>query len=201
MMGRVKWVGAVLGWSLVLTAGAAAQNLKIGILDEDMLRDKYTELRTALENLGDEVDAKQSEFDAMQKELVNQKKALDLQKSLTSDDKALAGLREKEKDLLASAQRLRDLMRDTNQEISQKRFQVLRTYTPHIQKAVDKVAADHGYDVILKRSDTAFFNKKLDVTDLILAELARMGPAKPASPEEPAKRNGNASAPTSGGSR
>ncbi len=192
MQGTMQRAAILLGLCLVCSLGASAQNLKIGVMDEDRLRDKFTQLREALDKLESDVGAKQKEFDDMQQTLVDEKKKLDLQKSLKPDD---AALKQKEKDLFGKLQDLRELMVDANRDLSKRKLDVLKTFTPHIQKAVDKVATDNSYDLILKRSDTYYFSVKVDVTDLVLAELERMGPVKMA-PIDASKPSGGAGSDT-----
>lgn len=172
MSAKMKWMGLLVGLSLLWAAGASAQAVKIGIMDEDKLRENYKELREALDKLEAEADAKQKEFDDLQVSLRDASRKLELRRDLNPDD---ATLKADERSLTENLQKLRGFMTDTNRELYRKRVEVLKPFVERIKAAVETVARENGYDLILKRGDVAYFSDKIDVTNLVLAELAKGG--------------------------
>ena len=170
MMARV-WKSTILGvCALMLCGAAAAQSLKVGVLDNDRLKDGYTELKESLAALEAQIDARKQQLRADQANFRVKVKQFEARKDLiTSDEEKRA----KQQELMEEDAKLRKDLSEANDEIYKEQEKALKPFVAKIQAAVETVAKAQKLDLVLKRDDLAYFNPKLDITSEVVLELTK----------------------------
>jgi len=148
---------------------ATAQTLKVGVLDNDRLREGYSTLKATLAQLDAQINARKQALKAKQAEFNVKVKEYEAQKDLLKDEEKRA----RQQKLMEESSNLRDELSNANDEIYKEQEKALKPFVAKIQAAVDKVAKEQHLDLVLKRDNLAYFNPSLDITDRVIVELTK----------------------------
>ncbi|PKL86291.1 MAG: hypothetical protein CVV22_03800 [Ignavibacteriae bacterium HGW-Ignavibacteriae-1] len=158
---------------LMLIASAnVALAQRVAFINSNTIREKFPEGQQAQQRVQSMIDEWKRELDAMQQKIDNLEFEIKKNRLIWTEDER----RTKESEL-ASQKRVREDYAKTVFEQSGKHDQALKTiYTPVEEKiyaAVQKVAADQGFDIILDQSiqPLPYVNYKFDLTVNVLREL------------------------------
>src|SRR6476469_2774352 len=156
-----------------LGLGVLGFSQRYAIIDTKYILDKLPEYKDAQKQLDDIAADWQKEIDGMQQELDRMYKDYDAEQVMLSDD-----LKKKREDQLFSKEKaLRDLQRKRfgfEGDLFKKRGELVKPIQDKVYNAVQKLAADRGYDFILDKSEgitVIFADPKLEKSDDVLKEL------------------------------
>ena len=156
-------------WLAVFTSHAQ----KYAIIDTRYILDKLPEYKAAQAKLDDIAADWQKEIDSMQSQLDKMYKDYDAEQVMLSED-----LRKKREDQLFLKEKyLRDQQRKRfgfEGDLFKKRQELIKPVQDKVYNAVQRIAAQRGYDFILDKSEgitVIFADPKLDKSDDVLREL------------------------------
>jgi outer membrane protein len=159
----------------LLAKNAAAQTMKIAVVDvqravmqtEDGLRAQAT-----LKKL---FDSRQQELNKRQQELGKQKEEIDKQAKVLSQ----AALQKKVDDWQKQMVELQQTFVEYNKELEKKQKEMTDPIFERVVGSIKRIAGTDGYDLIVDRATVAFSRSDLDLTDRVI-QLANGGSASPA---------------------
>jgi len=157
----------------ILLISFAANAQKYAIIDTRFILDKMPEYKAAQAKLDDIAAGWQKEIDSMQSQLDKMYKDYDAEQVMLSED-----LRKKrEEQLLSKEKNLRDQQRKRfgfEGDLFKKRQELIKPVQDKVYNAVQRIAAQRGYDFILDKSEgitVIFADPKLDKSEDVLREL------------------------------
>jgi len=166
-MKKIFLTVCLLGFALV------AFSQKYAIIDTKYILDKMTDYKAAQTRLDDIAAGWQKEIDSLQSQLDRMYKDYDAEQVMLSED-----LRKKrEAQLFSKEKELRDLQRKRfgfEGDLFKKRQELIKPVQDKVYNAVQRIAAQRGYDFILDKSEgitVIFADPKLDKSDDVLREL------------------------------
>ncbi|MEK7774662.1 MAG: OmpH family outer membrane protein [Candidatus Zixiibacteriota bacterium] len=164
---------AAMAVSVIFTATIAqAQAIKMGFIKEDRIRVEYKAFQKAEEQWNIESKAWDDEGSSKQLELQTMIDEYEKQKLILSEDKK----KEREATLRAKKDAL-DAFTKTifgpggQAEIKQK--MLLEPIYAAVNKAIEAVSIENGYDVVFTLTSIGYIKESYDVTDKVLEYLAR----------------------------
>ena len=153
--------------------GLAVTAQKYAIIDTKYILDRMPEYKQAQKQLDDVAAGWQKEIDSMQATLDRMYKDYDAEQVMLSEE-----LRKKREDQLFQKEKiLRDQQRKRfgfEGDLFNKRKELIKPVQDKVYNAVQKIAAQRGYDFILDKSEgitIIFADPKLDKSEDILREL------------------------------
>ena len=159
-------------FSLLLFAGVA-QAQKYAVIDTRYILDKMPDYKTAQKQLDDIAAGWQKDIDGQQTALDGMYKAFEAEQVMLSDD-----LKKKREDQLFNKEKsLRDLQRKRfgfEGDLFKKRQELIKPIQDKVYNAVQKMAAQRGYDFVLDKSEgitIIFADPKLDKSEDVLKDL------------------------------
>jgi len=165
-----KYLLAACGLLLV---ALASQGQKYAVIDTKYILDKVPEYKQAQKQLDDVAEGWQKDIDTKQAELDKMYKDYDAEQVMLSDD-----LKKKREDQLFNKEKeLRDLQRKRfgfEGDLFKKRQELIKPVQDKVYNAVQKIAAQRGYDFVLDKSEgitIIFADPKLDKSEDVLREL------------------------------
>ena len=161
----------------LLGKNAAAQTMKIAVVDvqravmqtEDGLRAQAT-----LKKL---FDSRQQELNKRQQELGKQKEEIDKQAKVLSQ----AALQKKVDDWQKQMVELQQTFVEYNKELEKKQKELTDPIFERVVGSIKRIAGTDGYDLIVDRATVAFSRSDLDLTDRVI-QLANGGSPGAAAP-------------------
>jgi outer membrane protein len=161
----------------ILAAGLiAAEPMKIGYVDFDQIMSDSRDAQDAQRILDNDRQTWLSQADDMKQEINRLRSEYDSRKMILSD----AGKREAEQKISTKEQELKDFLQDIfgdTGRLAEKNNQLLEPIMTKVRQAVEKVAEDNGYAMILT-SDALVYSKTslgLDITPLVIDEMNKLG--------------------------
>lgn len=160
----------VLVWAVALPAAWAQSSVRIGYVDMERLLTHAPQILAARRGLQQEFDARDVELRADSARLAELEQRA--QRATTEDERT--GLARQADALRRSIERTRQRLRE---ELSQRVDEETEKAWPRINDAIAAHGRDNGYDLIVT-SPVAYVSGRIDVTDDVLARLAREQAAK-----------------------
>ncbi|MFQ6674473.1 MAG: OmpH family outer membrane protein [Fidelibacterota bacterium] len=166
----VKWWMAL---ALLMVPVTGVAQLKIGFVQSDRIRAEYEEFKAAEGELQLEFRKVQYEFQTMSDRLDSLRKVFETQRLMSSPE----WRREKEQEISTLEKQVQDFqLRKVGPEgeLYQKQLQLETQIIQKVQKAVNKVAIDKGYDYVLDSMALLYGKPTHNLTDDVLYELRKM---------------------------
>jgi len=133
--------------------------------DRKLMQDTEKEFQAKLDKQRDRFEQLRDEYEKAVKEARNP--ALNEKARAEAEDKAM-----KHRDVLAEADKdLRQEMQKLQRELGDLDTRLLRQVTGDIREVITKYAQEAKYNVVLDGSTMAYFDPKMDVTDVILTRM------------------------------
>lgn len=183
-----------------LLSGAAAADLKFGVVDMSKAFSEFTKTKDAADRFKANVDKAQREMNERwsgYKTLMDgmQKLKKEISDPISSADvrgKKAAEFEEKAKKLRELEQEISEAQNRRTNQLKQEDIEIRRGIYDEILAAVREKAKAEGYDFVFDRSGMSlstvpvllYYKDATDLTDLVVAELNK----KPAESVEPAKK-------------
>lgn len=168
------------GWILFLfftiPVNGIAQ-LKIGFVQSDRIRAEYEEFKEAEGALQLEFRKVQYEFQTMSDRLDSLRQVFETQRLMSSPD----WRREKEQEIVNLEKQVQDFqLRKVGPEgeLYQKQLQLETEIIQKVQRSVNKVAIDKGYDYVVDSMALLYGKPTHNLTDDVLYELRRLTEAE-----------------------
>ena len=156
---------------LLFAAGVHAQ--RYAIIDTKYILDKMPEYKQAQKSLDEVAAGWQKEIDALQQDLDKMYKDYDAEQVMLSDDLK----KRREEQLFSKEKSLRELQRKRfgfEGDLFKKRQELIKPIQDKVYNAVQKLAAQRGYDFILDKSEgitVIFADPKLEKSEDVLRQL------------------------------
>src|SRR5438105_13191781 len=157
----------------ILSIAVVSNAQRYAIIDNKYIQDKMPEYKTAQKQLDDIAAGWQKDIETMQQELDRMYKDYDAEQVMLSDE-----LKKKREDQLFNKEKaVRDLQRKHfgfEGDLFKKRQELIKPVRDKVYNAVQRIAAQRGYDFILDKSEgitVIFADPKLDKSDDVLREL------------------------------
>jgi outer membrane protein len=157
----------------LLAIGFIGFSQKYVIIDTRYILDKMPEYKTAQKQLDDIAAGWQKDIDMKQSELDNMYKSYEAEQVMLSDE-----LKKKREDQLFNKEKdLRDLQRKRfgfEGDLFKKRQELIKPIQDKVYNAVQKMAVNRGYDLVLDKSEgitIIFADPKLDKSEDVLKDL------------------------------
>lgn len=175
-MKKLLSVTLLVAAALVIFAAAntQAQGLKVAVVRDDVIKQQYKAFQRAQEQWDTEKKAWDSTAAEMQQALQDMMSDYDKQKLILSDDKKKqreADIRSKQAALDAFTQ----LIYGPEGTAQKKNEELLGPILDNINKALELIATEDGYDLIFTNgSGLGYFKPSFDITDKVLATLEKL---------------------------
>ncbi|MDH3891821.1 MAG: OmpH family outer membrane protein [candidate division Zixibacteria bacterium] len=159
--------------SCMIVPTVSAQGMKLGYVKEDRIQQEYKAWQRAQDDWNLESKAWEDEALAKQQELQDIEEEYEKQKLILSDDKK----REREAAINAKKEALDAYTRQVfgpNGTAERKNQELLRPILENIQTAIEAVAIEGNYDLILTLQSVAYIKETYDVTDEVLTRLEEL---------------------------
>jgi len=156
--------GALVAFSMSVQAA----DLKVGYVQVDKILQDAPQTAESGKKLEREFGPRSQELERMQKQI------RDLETSLDKDGLTMSesDRRNKERDIGERKLEFQRKQRELREDINLRKNEELAGLQDRINKAVTKVAETEGYDLVVY-SGVAYANKKIDITDKVLANLGK----------------------------
>lgn len=157
---------------MLLAGGLLAKDMKIGYIISARILDEYPEAQDAQKILSDEIAEWQRQGQQMQTELEALGQELDQQAMMFYSEEKKA---EKAAEYQKKLDEFRNFQSGIEQRAMQRNQELFNPINEKIQKVIDTIAADEGYDIIFDAVGTniAYADQRLDITDLVLEQLQK----------------------------
>jgi len=156
---------------LLVTGLAIAKDTKIGLIISQRIMDEYPEAQDAQKILSDEINEWQRQGQQLQDELIEMEQEFQQLGLMLSEEKKA----EKQLELEQKYSEFRQFQVSIEERAIQRNQELFQPINDKIQKVIDEIAAEEGYDIILDAVGTniAYADPSLDITDRILEELEK----------------------------
>lgn len=173
----------VLAAALALAAGvlpAAAQSLKVAVINTEQVLLESETGKAALAELRTAREAKEAEGQALQKEIEDLRKRLTEGRLSLAEDK----IAELEQQLEERGIALRRFQDDATRELNKRRDDVLASIDRKVLPIINQVGQEQGYALIFRKfeSGLVFASEEVDITAEIIRRLDAGASAAAAAP-------------------
>ncbi len=157
---------------LLLSAVAAAANVKIGFINSEEVLEGYTGTRSILEGFNRDVDVWTQEAAARKRELDRAGRELTSQAPMLSDDKRREMEQDYQRRLTEYDQFVRNIW-GTDGLVVRRNEEILRPIAARVQTILARIGADEGYDLILDAAGGTilYADQAIDLTKRLIDEL------------------------------
>ena len=160
---------AIVGWP----GAGAAEELKVGFIDAQIVLDRSAVGKESKEQLEAYVKSRQQVIDVDETELRRLEEELKTQAAVLSEE----ALREKQETLQRKMIAYQKRAGEMSQEVQERRAEVLQGFNGYLKRAVKRVAEQEGYAYVLDKEaeggSVLFAAERYDLTEKVVAEMAR----------------------------
>ena len=173
-IGLIGWLGMAMLMLLVQPL-SAAEAVKVGVMDQQILMERSKAGKRALEDLKSYSLTRQKIINADDQELKDLEQAIQDPNSKLSE----AAKQEKQEQFRAKLETYQRRLADFNREIQQKQREMVAEYSKKVADAAQAVAQKEGYTAIIDKGSDAmirvvlYHQPALDVTDQVVKEFDR----------------------------
>ncbi|MBD3258824.1 hypothetical protein GF377_10350 [candidate division GN15 bacterium] len=161
----------IAGIALMAAGSASAQGLKIGFIDDELIKQNYRDWQRAQDQWEVERKAWDEEATTMEEELAEMMEEYDKQRLILSEEKK----EEKEAAIRSKRDALDAFTRQIYQpggRAEQKQMELIQPLLDNVNKAIEEVALEENYDVIFTlQSGLGYIKETYDVTQKVLDKL------------------------------
>ena len=159
--------------SLQISA-AAAEPLKVGVLDLQRCIQESNEGKRIAETLKKKQTEMQKDLDAKQQELLEMQKDMEKQSLMLSMD----AKEDRQKDFEKKRRDLAYLIQDSNEEMKKAEQDARNDILRILGGVLETIAKEKNFDLITERANggVLYVSKALDITDEVVTELNKVKP-------------------------
>ena len=164
---------ALLGpmWWIFSSAGLAADPVKVGVMDQQLVIERSKAGKRALEEL--------KTYSATRQKIINSDdlELKELEQTIQEGKLSETAKQEKQNQFQAKLEAYQRRLADFNREIQQKQREMVVEYARKVQDAAQSVAQREGYIAVIDRGNEAairiviYHQPALDVTDQVVKEF------------------------------
>jgi outer membrane protein len=172
MNGISKWIiGSLSSLVLVASASAAAQDSKIGYVDMQKAIQETSAGKKAKKELEKEFNAKKSELQKKESDIKKMDEDLKKKSVALSDEMKGKKMQELQQEMMKFQQEVGE----SQLKIQKKERELTQPILEKLQAAIEKVAKDGGYTLVLEKNEQSVLwaKKEIDLTDAIVKEFER----------------------------
>jgi len=164
----IKTTVAAVALSTALFAGAAEAQQKIGVVDMMSIFQQLPQREQISQDLQAEFQDRFEEMRQLETKIQELRQKQERDASIMSNDEKTQLNRELEQ-LISEAQlKSKALQEDTRRRQQEERNELLGK----VQQAINAVAAEQGYDLVLESSAVAFMKADNDLSDEVVTEMS-----------------------------
>ncbi|MBS1262459.1 MAG: Chaperone protein Skp [Calditrichaeota bacterium] len=154
-----------------VAAAPALAEMKVGIIISDRILNEYPEAQDAQKILEEEIAEWQRQAKEMEEELTELDKELAEGNMFYSEEKKAQVQAKFDRKMLE----YREFQANIERRAMQRNQELFAPINEKIQKVIDEIAQEDGYDIIFDAVGTAiaYADPELDITDLVLEELKK----------------------------
>jgi|SRR6185312_13803527 len=154
---------------LLVTTGAWADNLKVGVIDLQQIMQKSPQIKVINDQLTAQFKPRQEKITAAQKNLQSEMDRLEKNGPTMS-----AADRNKLQDqIIADKANTQGMIIAFQRDVSAAQNQSLQDFMDNLTKIVAGIAKAGNYDLVLQRNGVPYVNSNLDITSQVLTALAK----------------------------
>lgn len=164
----IKTTAAAVALSTALFAGAAEAQQKIGVVDMMSIFQQLPQREQISQDLQAEFQDRFEEMRQLETKIQELRQKQERDASIMSNDEKTQLNRELEQ-LISEAQlKSKALQEDTRRRQQEERNELLGK----VQQAINAIAAEQGYDLVLESSAVAFMKADNDLSDEVVTEMS-----------------------------
>ncbi|MCB2198050.1 OmpH family outer membrane protein [bacterium] len=170
----VAVMSVLLMLGLLVASPVLAKDVKVGIIISERILNEYSEAQDAQKILSEDISEWQRQASQMEDELNAMQEELGQQAMMFYSEEKKA---EKQASFQQKLNEYRQFQSTIEQRAYQRNQELFAPINEKIQKVIDTIAAEDGYDVIFDAVGTAiaYANPELDITERVLEELKKAG--------------------------
>jgi outer membrane protein len=165
---------SVLAFSLcMLSAAWAADSVRVGVMDQQLVIEKSKAGKRALEELKAYSSSRQKIITSDDQELK------ELEQTIQDGKLSETAKQEKQNQFQAKLEAYQRRLADFNREIQQKQREMVAEYSKKVQDAAQVVAQRDGYTAVIDKGNDSvvkiviYYQSALDVTEQVIKEFDR----------------------------
>ena len=156
---------------LLLLAGVVSANaaeMKIAVVDVNQVIQQSSKMKTVADQMSKEFKPRQEKIVKLQKQLKT-----DLEK-LQRDETVMSNTEKKKlQDKIVSTKReLQRTEEDFQQDLNREQGREMEKFTANFKVAVDKIAKNGHYNLILQKNSVPYADANIDITDQVIKALS-----------------------------
>ena len=158
---------------VLVAAPAAAQPTKIGFVNPLRIESETPQFVRAMEALKKEFEPRTKPITDLQKQIAEEKERYEKEKGKLSPSENLA----RQNNLAAMMRKSDQMVESITDDFERRKAERAVKLLAEVNSAIKAVAEAGKYDLILQQA--TFAGKGIDITDLVIKELAKRGGGKP----------------------
>ncbi len=167
----VGLMGAGLMWAAMLATAPAADSIKVGVMDQQLVIEKSKAGKRALEEL--------KAYSATRQKIINSddQELKELEQTIQDGKLSETAKQEKQNQFQAKLEAYQRRLADFNREIQQRQREMVAEYSKKVQDAAQAVAQREGYTAIIDRGNESiikiviYHQPALNVTEQVVKEF------------------------------
>jgi outer membrane protein len=175
---RIPALALVLALPLALPFVSAAQSLKVGYTDAQLIVAQMDDYRSIMTQLQQLAEGSQGEFEELQIGYQEQLADYQQKQALLSDQ----ARQNREKELVAKQAEIQQFLQNKEQELAEEEANLMNPLLEKVQTAINDVAAEKGLNVVLNAQAGGspvllYADEEMDITEAVMSKLGIEIPA------------------------
>jgi outer membrane protein len=171
VMAGVAQLATAVTLALAASAGAQAQEMKIGFVNSDRVLREAALAKAAQTRLESEFSKRQKEGEDAASKLKSAADKLDKDAPTLSE----AERNRRQRELVDQDRELQRKRREFQEDLNQRRNEELATVVERANKVVKQIYDSEKYDLILQGDAVIFASQRVDITDKVIKSLNAQG--------------------------
>jgi outer membrane protein len=171
VMAGVAQLATAVTLALAASAGAQAQEMKIGFVNSDRVLREAALAKAAQTRLESEFSKRQKEGEDAASKLKSAADKLDKDAPTLSE----AERNRRQRELVDQDRELQRKRREFQEDLNQRRNEELATVVERANKVVKQIYDSEKYDLILQGDAVIFASQRVDITDKVIKALNAQG--------------------------
>jgi outer membrane protein len=154
--------------ALILFAGIARAELKVGFVDLAKLSENAPQIISAQGKIDAEFSSREKELVALQRKIAKMEEELSTNGAVMSESERNG----KEREILSKRRELKRSQDEFRDDLNIRKNEILKQVNIEIGKVIENLAKDEKYDLIIAQG-VMYASERVDITDQILKKLAQ----------------------------
>lgn len=155
-------IASIIG---IISSAAYADNLKIGVVDMNMIFQKAPLITSINDDLAKKFKPRQDEINTANNDLQQETNNLNTL-SMSNDDRIKL-----QNKIINDKAKVAVLSANFDRDITIAKNQALQDFTKKLTDVIKKIATDGKYDLIQQNANLLFVNSNIDITQQVLDQL------------------------------